>query len=104
MSETGPRTREVTRTRPRTVAKRPPMFKVLLHNDHYTSMDFVVDVLKYIFHKAEAEAERIMLDVHQNGVGVAGVYAAEIAETKIDHVHKQAEKKGFPLKCSMEPE
>lgn len=104
MSETDPRTREVTRTRPRTVAKRPPMFKVLLHNDHYTTMDFVVEVLRDIFHKGMVEAVNIMLSVHKSGTGVAGVYAAEVAETKIDQVHKLAEKKGFPLKCSMEPE
>ena len=104
MSETGPKTREVTRTRPRTVAKRPPMYKVLLHNDHYTTMDFVVEVLRDIFQKGMLDAVKIMLSVHKSGVGVAGVYAAEVAETKIDHVHKLAEKKGFPLKCSMEPE
>jgi len=104
MSETGPRTREVTCTRPRTVAKRPPMFKVLLHNDHYTTMEFVVEVLRDIFGKGMVEAMNIMLSVHKSGTGVAGVYAAEVAETKIDQVHKLAEKKGFPLKCSMEPE
>jgi ATP-dependent Clp protease adaptor protein ClpS len=104
MSETGPRTREVTRTRPRTVAKRPPLFKVLLHNDHYTSMDFVVEVLRDIFNKGMVEAVQIMLSVHKSGVGIAGVFTAEIAETKIDQVHKRAEDQGFPLKCSMEPE
>ncbi len=104
MSETGPRTREVTRTRPRTVAKRPPRYKVLLHNDHYTTMDFVVEVLRDIFQKGMVEAVNIMLSVHKSGVGLAGVYAAEVAEAKIDRVHQLAEKKGFPLKCSMEPE
>ncbi len=104
MSETGPKTREVTRTRPRTVAKRPPMFKVLLHNDHYTTMDFVVEVLRDIYQKPMLEAVNIMLSVHKSGAGLAGVYAAEIAETKIDRTHKLAQEKGFPLKCSMEPE
>jgi ATP-dependent Clp protease adaptor protein ClpS len=104
MSETGPRTREVTRTRPRTVAKRPPLFKVLLHNDHYTSMDFVVEVLRDIFNKGMVEAVQIMLSVHKSGIGIAGVFTAEVAETKIDQVHKRAEDQGFPLKCSMEPE
>ena len=104
MSETGPKTREATRTRPRTVAKRPPMFKVLLHNDHYTTMDFVVEVLREVFQKPMLEAVNIMLNVHKSGMGLAGVYAAEVAETKIDRVHKLAQEKGFPLKCSMEPE
>ena len=104
MSETGPKTRETTRTRPRTIAKRPPMFKVLLHNDHYTTMDFVVEVLREIYQKPMLEAVNIMLSVHKSGVGIAGVYAAEVAETKIDRTHKLAREKGFPLKCSMEPE
>lgn len=104
MSTPGPKTREATRTRPRTVAKKPPMFKVVLHNDHYTSMDFVVEVLRGIFHKPMADAMRIMLNVHRNGLGIAGVYPAEVAETKIDRVHRLAQDNGFPLKCSMEPE
>jgi ATP-dependent Clp protease adaptor protein ClpS len=80
------------------------MFKVLLHNDHYTTMEFVVDVLEQVFAKPMADAVNIMLNVHNNGVGIAGVYAAEIAETKIDRVHELAHKQGFPLRCSMEPE
>ena len=84
--------------------ERPKLFKVLLHNDHYTTMEFVVEVLQYIFHKSASEAVTIMLAVHQQGVGVAGVYPAAIAETKINAVHALAEKEGFPLKCSMEPE
>lgn len=104
MSETGPKTREKTRTRPRTVAKKPPMFKVLLHNDHYTTMDFVVEVLRGVFNKPMLEAMHIMLSVHRSGIGIAGVYPAEVAETKIDRVHKMAKENGFPLKCSMEPE
>jgi len=104
MSETGPKTREGVKTRPKTMTKRPPMFKVLLHNDHYTTMEFVVEVLQRYFHKNTAQAVEIMLNVHQNGVGTAGVYSAEIAETKIDRVHTLARKEGFPLRCSMEPE
>lgn len=104
MSDTGPKTREGVRTRPRTVTQRPPMFKVLLHNDHYTTMEFVVEVLERIFAKPIEEAVQIMLNVHENGVGIAGIYTAEIAETKIDRVHKLARKEGFPLRCSMEPE
>ena len=104
MSRTGPKTREATRTRPKTVAKKPPLFKVLLHNDHYTTMDFVVDVLRNVFNKPMMEALNIMLSVHRSGAGIAGVYPAEIAETKIDRVHRLAQEQGFPLKCSMEPE
>jgi ATP-dependent Clp protease adaptor protein ClpS len=104
MSDTGPKTREGVKTRPKTVSKRPPMFKVLLHNDHYTTMEFVVDVLEHIFGKPPAQAMEIMLNVHHNGVGLAGVYAHEVAESKIDRVHTLACKAGFPLRCSMEPE
>lgn len=80
----------------------PPMFKVLLHNDHYTTMEFVVEVLEKVFRKARAEATRIMLNVHNEGVGLCGIYTAEIAETKIDIVHALARKAGFPLRCSLE--
>ena len=103
MSETGPRTREVTRTRPRTVAKRPPMFKVLLHNDHYTTREFVVSILREVFHKTMNEATRIMLHVHTNGVGVAGVYTRDVAETKIRRVEQRAREEEHPLRLSMEP-
>ena len=80
----------------------PPMYKVLLHNDDYTTMEFVVEVLQGVFHKPPAEAARIMLHVHRNGVGVCGVYTAEEAETKVEMVHGLAREHGFPLKCSME--
>ncbi|MBW1987959.1 MAG: ATP-dependent Clp protease adaptor ClpS [Deltaproteobacteria bacterium] len=80
------------------------MYRVLLHNDDYTTMDFVVEVLRTVFHKPSAEASRIMWNVHLNGVGVAGVYTAEVAETKIHTVHRLAREHGFPLRCSMEPE
>jgi ATP-dependent Clp protease adaptor protein ClpS len=89
--------------RPKQTTRRPRQFKVLLHNDHYTSMEFVVYVLQAIFDKNGSDAQRIMLNVHQQGIGVAGVYPASIAETKIDQVHTMAETEGFPLKCSMEP-
>ena len=84
--------------------KTPRRYKVLLHNDHYTSMEFVVMVLETIFRRSPAESVEIMLSVHHRGVGVAGVYPASVAETKIARVHNQAEKEGFPLRCSMEPE
>ncbi len=82
--------------------KEPPMYRVLLHNDDYTTMDFVVYILKTVFGKPEPEAVRIMLNVHRNGIGECGIYPAEIAETKVAMVHYLARKEGFPLKCSME--
>ena len=78
------------------------MFKVLLHNDHYTTMEFVVQVLEGVFRKPRAEATRIMLNVHNEGVGLCGIFTAEIAETKVDIVHETARKAGFPLRCSLE--
>lgn len=86
------------------VTTPPKLFKVLLHNDHYTTMEFVVDVLMTIFGKSEHEAVEIMLNVHRAGVGVAGVYPFAVAETKIAKVHRMAKDEGFPLRCSMEPE
>ncbi len=84
--------------------QRPPLYKVLLHNDDYTSMEFVVQVLKTIFGKSEEEATDIMLTVHQKGKGIAGIYTREIAEMKVKTVHTRAKKYGFPLKCSLERE
>jgi ATP-dependent Clp protease adaptor protein ClpS len=86
-----------------TAAKEPNLYNVLLHNDDYTTMEFVVMVLMDVFHHKEEEAIRIMLQVHRQGVGVAGVYSYEIAETKVDKVIQLARKHEFPLRCSMEP-
>ena len=83
---------------------QPRMYKVLLHNDNYTTMDFVVMVLMHVFHKPEAEAVRIMLDVHQKGIGLVGVYPREVAETKVQRVLQLAKEAEFPLLCTMEPE
>ncbi len=80
----------------------PPLYKVLLHNDDYTTMDFVVMVLEKVFNKTPSEATMIMLNVHNKGIGVCGIYPAEIAETKIDTVHSMAREAGFPLRASME--
>ncbi|MEJ2097811.1 MAG: ATP-dependent Clp protease adapter ClpS [Deltaproteobacteria bacterium] len=91
-----------TGTRERT--KEPDLYKVLLHNDDYTTMEFVVQILMAVFKKSIAESTRIMLNVHQKGVGICGVYTYEIAETKVDTVEKLARANGFPLKCSMERE
>jgi ATP-dependent Clp protease adaptor protein ClpS len=84
--------------------RKPPLYSVFLLNDDYTTMDFVIHVLATIFHKPVIEATRIMLHVHKNGRGLAGTYTREIAETKIDTVHKIAREHEFPLKCSMEKE
>jgi ATP-dependent Clp protease adaptor protein ClpS len=83
--------------------KQPPRFAVLLHNDDYTTMEFVIEILKRIFHKSEEEAVQVMLKVHQQGKGIAGIYEIEIAETKVNQVHEQARSRGFPLLCSVEP-
>ncbi len=82
----------------------PPMYKVLLHNDDYTTKAFVVEILIAIFNKSIDEATRLMWQVHRAGVGVCGVYPYEMAETKIKLVTKIARENGFPLKASMEQE
>ena len=82
----------------------PPMYKVMLLNDDYTTMEFVVEVLVYVFQKSAEQATQIMLDVHRSGVGVCGIYPLEIAETKVDTVLRLAQENGFPLKCIMERE
>ncbi len=84
--------------------REPRLYRVLLHNDDYTTMEFVVGVLMHIFKKNEAEAARIMLMVHTEGLGVCGLYPAEVAETKVSLVHQAARNAGFPLRCSMEEE
>ena len=80
----------------------PKMYQVILHNDHYTTMDFVVAILMKIFHKSAAEATKIMLDVHKKGMGVCGVYTCDIAMTKVAQVHKMAKENEWPLKCTYE--
>ena len=82
--------------------EEPRMFKVLLHNDDYTSMDFVVDVLMNIFHKNAAEAEKIMIQIHEKGIGVCGVYSYEIAQTKAEQVRQKAKQNEFPLLATIE--
>jgi ATP-dependent Clp protease adaptor protein ClpS len=82
--------------------KKPRMYKVILHNDHYTTMDFVVEVLVTIFHKNIMEATELMLQVHRNGFGICGVYTYDIAQTKANQVHTLARQREFPLKCTVE--
>ncbi len=81
----------------------PRRFKVLLHNDHYTTMDFVVMILRNVFHHPEAEAVAIMMDVHRQGRGVAGIYSREVAESRVDRVSRLSREQEHPLRCSMEP-
>ena len=90
----------VTRTRPRT--KKPSNYKVLLLNDDYTPMEFVVYVLERFFNKSREDATRIMLHVHQHGVGVCGVFTYEVAETKVAQVIDSARRHQHPLQCTME--
>src|SRR5690606_291460 len=90
----------VTKTRPKT--QKPPMYKVLLLNDDYTPMEFVVHVLERFFNKPREEATRIMLHVHQKGVGICGVFTYEIAETKVTQVSDFARQHQHPLQCTME--
>jgi ATP-dependent Clp protease adaptor protein ClpS len=91
-------------TKKRQQIQEPSLYKVLLHNDDYTTMDFVIMVLETIFNKNSSEATRIMMNVHQQGIGIAGIYTRDIAETKVAVVHDIARKNEFPLKCSLEKE
>jgi len=93
-----------TQEKARQELKKPPLYRVFLLNDDYTTMDFVVSVLEKVFHKSTVEATQIMLHVHKNGKGLAGTYTREIAETKVGTVHTLAREREFPLKCSMEKE
>ena len=82
----------------------PPMYKVLLHNDDFTTKAFVVEVLMGIFNKSQEEATRLMWQIHKNRVGVGGIYPLEVAETKIIQLTALARENGFPLKATMEAE
>ncbi len=96
------RTGLVTKTRPKT--KKPSLYKVLLLNDDYTPMEFVIHVLEKYFNKGREDATRIMLHVHHKGVGICGVYTYEVAETKVTQVIDFARQHGHPLQCTMEKE
>jgi ATP-dependent Clp protease adaptor protein ClpS len=93
----------VTETQSEHKTKRPRMYKALMHNDDYTTREFVVYVLQSVFRKSEQEALNIMMHVHNNGVGIAGVYTREIAETKVKAVERMALEDEFPLRMSIEP-
>lgn len=98
----GTGTEVVSETKEKT--KKPPMYKVLLHNDDYTTMEFVVSILITVYHHNESSAFKIMMHVHTNGIGVAGVYTREVAETKVAQTTALARKNEFPLEASIEPE
>ncbi|MDA8361921.1 MAG: ATP-dependent Clp protease adapter ClpS [Gammaproteobacteria bacterium] len=83
---------------------KPPLYKVILLNDDYTPMEFVVLILERIFHKSREDATRIMLHVHQRGMGVCGVYTREVAETKVRQVMSFSGENQHPLQCTLEPE
>ena len=102
MAGADPRTggQVVEKTRPK--VKKPELFKVILHNDDYTTMQFVIEVLEGIFHKSPAEAFRIMMLVHTTGHGICGTYPYDVAETKVVLVQDRARERGFPLRASME--
>ena len=101
-SDTGYRFEEDLSLKTEKKLDEPKMFRVVLHNDHYTTMDFVVEVLVSIFRMPTARAVQVMLDVHRKGVGVCGVYTLDIALTKVNQVHQMARAREFPLKCSYE--
>ncbi|MBW1726128.1 MAG: ATP-dependent Clp protease adapter ClpS [Deltaproteobacteria bacterium] len=104
MSEYSPETEEEVISETRDEIDEPPMYKVLLHNDDYTTMEFVVEILMLVFNKPPEEAVEIMLNVHQKGIGICGIYTYEVSETKVNTVHDLARQNGFPLKCTMEEE
>lgn len=89
-----------TKVRPKT--KKPSQYRVFLLNDDYTPMEFVVGLLMGVFKKTQEEATQIMLDVHQNGIGVCGIYTFEVAETKVVQVLDAAKRSDHPLKCTLE--
>ena len=102
MNGFSPVTRDEVASRTRDKIQEPPMYKLLLHNDDYTTMEFVVEVLMGVCHKSFEDATRIMMSVHRTGLGVCGIYTYEIAETKSETIHEMAKDRGFPLKSSIE--
>jgi ATP-dependent Clp protease adaptor protein ClpS len=102
MADTRPQHGEQVLDRSKDQVAEPPLFKVILLNDDYTTMDFVVSVLEEVFHKSPAEAHRVMMQVHTQGKGLCGMYPHELAETKVETVHDLAQQHGFPLRASIE--
>ena len=104
MTEYSPEVEEEVTDETKDEVREPSMFRVLLHNDDYTTMEFVVEILITVFNKSPEEALEIMLNVHRKGIGICGVYTYEVSETKVNIVHVLARENGFPLKCTMEKE
>jgi len=98
-----PRIKDKPASKTREKFKEPEQYKVVLLNDHFTTMDFVVDILMDIFHKSIEDANKIMLDVHKKGRGIVGIYTWDIAVTKSEQVHALAKANEFPLLCIVEP-
>ena len=99
-----PRVKDKPASKSNERVKEPEKYKVILLNDHFTTMEFVIAVLMEIFHKNSTDANRIMMDVHKKGKGVVGVYPWDIAATKAEQVHTVAKAHEFPLRCVIEPE
>ncbi len=93
---------EAVITKAKRKVERPKLYKVLLHNDDYTTREFVVWILRLVFQRADSEAIQIMLHVHNNGIGVCGSYSYEVAEMKVESVHGLAEQYEYPLQATME--
>lgn len=102
MSGTNPDGEGSTAVKEQTKLQKPKMYKVLMHNDDYTSMEFVIHVLQKFFKRNFDEAHGIMLKVHHDGIGVCGIYTFEVAESKASKVNKYSKSKGHPLKCSID--
>lgn len=92
----------VEKTESKTKLERPPLYKVFLHNDDFTTMEFVVFILLTVFNHDESEAIRLMLNVHRQGLGLAGIYTYEVAQMKVGRVTSLAQANEFPLLCTME--
>ena len=99
----GPEVKEKPSSKTRDQNKEPDEFRVVLLNDHYTTMEFVIEILMKIFHKTTEDALRIMMNVHNKGRGVVGIYTWDIAVTKTEQVHAEANANQFPLRCVIEP-
>jgi ATP-dependent Clp protease adaptor protein ClpS len=104
MAENNPELEEGVGSEAGEELKEPAMYKVLLLNDDYTAMDFVIELLRFVFNKSIEDATQIMLNVHLNGIGLCGIYSYEVAETKLNTTEALARERGFPLRCTMERE
>jgi len=102
LAGSNPDINEKVKTKQKETIHEPNKYKVVLHNDHYTTMEFVVHVLMSVFGKTTGEASRIMLDVHEKGRGIVGLYSLDIARTKVMQVTEMAQKAEYPLKCTYE--